>query len=61
MYKCLRKLGSKRGRAPESSMITVNEYKENFERVSRERCEEDLSVIASMIVRVIHRRGEDYE
>ena len=57
MYKCLRKLGSKVCRAPESSMITVNEYKEHFERVSRERYEEDPSVIASVIERLNDRRG----
>ena len=59
MYKCLRKIGTKGGKAPESTTITVSEFKEHFERVSKERYEEDPSVIASVIERVEDMRGNE--
>ena len=59
MYKCLRKIGTKGGKAPESNMITVSEFKEHFERVGKERFEEDPSVIASVIERVQDMRGSE--
>ena len=45
IYNCLRRLGTKGSRAPESSMITVNEFREHFERLSRDWYEENPSVI----------------
>ena len=45
MCKCLWKIGTKRGKAPESIWITVNVFKKPFELVSRVKYEEDLSVI----------------
>ena len=59
MYKCLRKIGTKGGRAPESSRIKVSEFKDHFERVSNVRYEEDPSVIARVIERVNDLRGDE--
>ena len=36
MYKSLRKIGTKGSKAPESSMITVREFKEHFESIECE-------------------------
>ena len=52
MYKCMRKLGTRGAKAPASSVSTVAEFKEHFERVSKERYEVDPSVIESVIERV---------
>ena len=59
MYKNLRKIGTKGSKAPESSMITVREFKEHFERVSSVRYEEDPSVIARVIEGVEDMRGDE--
>ena len=59
MYKLLRKIGTKGGKAPESSMITIGEFKEHFERVSNVRYEEDPSVIARVIEGVVDMREDE--
>ena len=59
MYKCLRKIGTKGAKAGESSTISVSEFKNQFESVSRERYEEDPSVIASVIEKVDDLRMDD--
>ena len=58
MYKCLRKIGTKGVKAAESSMISISDFKSHFESVSRERYEEDPSVIESVIERVKDMRME---
>ena len=52
MYDCLRKIGTKRVNAAESCMISISDFKSNFESVSRERFEEDPNVIESVIERL---------
>ena len=58
MYKSLRKIGTKGRKAPESNRITVGEFKVHFEKVSRDRYEEEPSVIARAIARVEDLRGD---
>ena len=59
MYKCLRKIGTKGVKAAESNMIPINDFKTHFETVSRERYEEDPSVIARVIEKVKDMRMDD--
>ena len=59
MYKCLQKIGSKGRKAPESSRITVGVFKEHFERVSKDRYEEEPSVIARVVGRVEDLREDE--
>ena len=49
MYKCLRKLGTRDGPAGRSTTVTVNEFKEHFERVSADRYEEEPRVIEEAV------------
>ena len=58
MYKCLRKIVARGIKAAESCMISTNDFKSHFESVSRERYEEDPSVIESVIERVVDLRME---
>ena len=48
------------GEAPESSKITLNVFKEHFERVSKERYEWNLSAITRLIER-LKDLGVDHE
>ena len=59
MYKCLRKLGTRGSKAVRGCMITAQEFKEHFERVSSERYEEEPGVIQGVIGRVGDLRGND--
>ena len=59
MYKCLRKIGMKGAKAPESSGLTVREFKEHFEWVSKERYEENPSVKARVIDKVNDLREDE--
>ena len=59
MYKCLRRIGTKGVKAAESGLISISDFKSHFENVSRERYEEDPSVIASVIERVNDMRMND--
>ena len=59
MYECLRKIGMRGVKAGESSTISISEFKNQFESVSRERYEEDPSVIASVIEKVDDLRMDD--
>ena len=52
MYKILRKIGTKGVKAADSGMISISDFKSHFESVSRERYEDDPSVIGSVIERV---------
>ena len=61
MYKCLRKIGMKRAKAPENSGLAVRKFKEHFERVSNDRYEEDPNVIARLIERVNDLREDERE
>ena len=47
------------GKAPERSRMTMNVFKENFERVSKERCGEDTSVIARVNEKVGDLREDE--
>ena len=51
MYKCLRKIGARGKPAAKSMKITVNEFKNQFERVSHERYEEEHGVIETAVGR----------
>ena len=59
MYKCLRKIGTKGGKTPASSMVRVNEFKEQFEKVRNVRYYEDPSVIVTVISERSERRCDD--
>ncbi|KAI8519281.1 hypothetical protein Bbelb_025380 [Branchiostoma belcheri] len=57
MYKLLKQVGTKGMKAPNSCTIEVKEFKEHFERVSREMYEEAPSVLEGVIERVKDPRG----
>ncbi|KAI8486755.1 hypothetical protein Bbelb_355030 [Branchiostoma belcheri] len=57
MYKLLKQVGTKGRKAPNSWTIEVKDFKEHFERVSRERYEEAPSVLEGVIERVNDLRG----
>ena len=59
MYNCLRKIGSRDKPAARSMNVTVNEFKEHFERVSKERYEEDPSAIEEAVSRAKDLRGDE--
>ena len=59
MYKSLRKISMKGRKAGESMNITVNDFKEHFERVSKDRYENDPRVIEEVIGRVEDKRQDD--
>ena len=59
MYKLLRTIGRKNLKEPASVQITAEEFKEHFERVSKERYEVEPSVIRNAIEGVRDHRGDE--
>ena len=59
MYKCLRRIGTKGKRAPEGCMISVDEFKRQFEAVSKDRYEVDRSVIERAVAGVEDLRTDE--
>ena len=57
MYKILKEIGRKEWKAPPSVGITVEEFKEHFEKVSEMRYEVDPAVIGRVIGEVRDLRG----
>ena len=57
MYKILKEIGRKEWKAPPSVGITVEEFREHFEKVSEKRYEVDPAVIGGVIEKVRNLRG----
>ena len=57
MYKILKEIGRKEWKAPSSVGITVEEFREYFEKVSEKRYELYLAVIGGVIEKVRVLRG----
>ena len=57
MYKILKEIGRKEWKAPPSVGITVEEFKEHFEKVSEMRYEVDPALIGGVIKEVRELRG----
>ena len=57
MYKILKEIGRKEWKVPPSVGITVEEFREHFEKVSEKRYEVDPAVIGGMIEKVRDLRG----
>ena len=57
MYKILKEIGRKEWKAPPSDGITVEEFREHFEKVSVKRNEVDPAVIGGVIEKVRDLRG----
>ena len=57
MYKILKEIGRKEWKAPPSVGITVEEFREHFEKVSEKRYEVDPAVIAGVTEEVRDLRG----
>ena len=51
MYKCLRKIGMRGRPAAKGTTVNANEFKEHFERVSKDRYEEEPSMIVETVNR----------
>lgn len=58
MYKCLRKLGTRNRPAARSTTVTVSEFKEHFERVSKDRYEEEPRVIEEAVRGAVDLRND---
>ena len=59
MYKCLRKIGTKGKKAPEGCMISVEDFKRQFEGVSKDRYEVDRCVIERAVGQVDDLRMDE--
>ena len=59
MYKCLRRIGTKGKKAPEGCMISVDDFKKQFEEVSRNRYEVDRCVIERAVGQVDDLRMDE--
>ena len=57
MYKILKAIGRKEWNAPPSVEITVEEFREHFEKVSEQRYEVDPAVIKGVIERAQDMSG----
>ena len=57
MYKILKEIGRKEWKAPPNVGITVEEFREHFEKVSEKRYEVDPAVIGGVIEKVRDLRG----
>ena len=57
MYKILKEIGRKEWKAPPSVGITVEEFREQFEKVSKKRYEVDPAVIGGVVEKVRDLRG----
>jgi hypothetical protein len=58
VYKCLGKLGGRGRKAPASGNITVNDFNEQFERVSKDRYEENHRVIDESVRGAVDLRND---
>ena len=57
MYKILKEIGRQQWKAPPSVGITVEEFREHFEKVSEKRYEVNPAVIGGVIEKVRYLRG----
>ena len=58
MYKNLRRLGGRDKPAGRSTTVTVKDFKEHFERVSKDRYEEDPRVVNEAVGKATDLRGD---